>query len=292
MSEYKKNFNKDNPYIFVSYKSENRAVVKRCVEYLVENYNMNIWYDVNLHAGLNWNKEALPKLRDPDCKAVILFASAEALTSKNIEEELKLAKWYEKPIIPINFVSQSFEQTLRSVILKKYNKESPDLVDIAESIVSKYLDKNLTYLTLDLDNESFYDELVRSIDRNAGLKMSDKKSKLIKARSDRPVSKEKLNISISTEEGKKTVAQTKVFPENKNLEPSLLFDERDQYQIEKVRRRSELWFKKKDGYPYKFIMGYYLLEKENKPVTKKIWLNAFLIYIELITMFFLLILIS
>lgn len=211
MNESKKSFNKDNPYIFVSYKSEDRDVVKRCIDYLVENYNMNIWYDENLHAGQNWDKEALPILRDPDCKAVVLFASAEALMSKNIEKELEKAKYYKKPIIPINFKKQSFEQTLHDEILIKHNKESPELVDIAERIVSNYLDEDLTFITLDLDNESFYIHLVESINSITHLKMSDKNPESRKNHANSHVTKEDVNISISTGDGKKIVEETKVF---------------------------------------------------------------------------------
>ncbi len=211
MSESVKNFDMKKPYIFVSYKSEDRDVVKRCVEYLVGNYNMNIWYDRHLHAGQNWDDEALPKLRDDDCIAVVLFASAAALTSEHIEKELESALFYDKPIIPINFVNQSFRQTLKSVILTEYNKEFPKLVSTAERIVSKYLDTKLTYLTLDLEDESFYNDLVRSIEKNSTIKMSDKNPESRKTHSNNFVSKEDVNISNSTVEGKKTVEETKAF---------------------------------------------------------------------------------
>lgn len=209
MSESKKSFNKDKPFIFVSYKSENRDVVKRCVKDLVENYNMNIWYDINLHAGLIWSDEAGQKIRDSKCKAVVLFASAEALTSKNIEKELALAKRYEIPIIPINFVNRSFEKTLRDEIRTKHNDESSYLVEIAESIIDKYLDTNLKYLIL--DDESFYEDLVSSINKNTNLIMGEKKPESRKTHSNSHVSKEDINISNSTGEGKKTVEETKVF---------------------------------------------------------------------------------
>lgn len=164
-------FDDTRPYVFVSYKREDREVVQEVIEAMYQNYSLNIWYDANLTLGRNWDAEALPYLRDPRCKAVILFASTKALTSKNVMFEMDNAKFYGKLVIPINFSPKPFARLVREDILEEYNLRDNEKVTVAQRMVQEYLDNKLTYLTWNDHDESekakFFAELWRALEHNA-----------------------------------------------------------------------------------------------------------------------------
>lgn len=159
--------NPQKPYIFISYSHKDIDVMEKTVSELFRRYGINIWYDVELFAGKNWDEVALPKLRSPKCKAVLFFASIDALTSENVEKELDKAKFYGKIIIPINFAEKGFDNLVKEDIINLYNDDLPKKVNIAERIVSNHLDSKLTYITVNLDSDSYYNDIRRAIEINA-----------------------------------------------------------------------------------------------------------------------------
>lgn len=160
-------YNPQKPYIFISYSHANIDVMEKTVSELYSRYGINIWYDVELFAGKNWDDVALPRLRSPKCKAVLFFASTDALTSENVEKELDKAKFHEKIIIPINFEEKAFDNLVKKDIVEKYNDTCPEKVNIAERIISNHLDSKLKYIKVDLDSDSYYNDIRRAIEINA-----------------------------------------------------------------------------------------------------------------------------
>ncbi|MDE6732881.1 MAG: toll/interleukin-1 receptor domain-containing protein [Oscillospiraceae bacterium] len=160
-------FDPQKPYIFISYSHANIDVMEKTVSELFSRYGINIWYDAELYAGKNWDDVALPKLRSPKCKAVLFFASINALTSENVEKELDKAKFYGKIIIPINFAEKAFDNLVTKDIVELYNDTFPEKVNIAERIISNHLDSKLKYINVNLDSDAYYNDIRRAIEINA-----------------------------------------------------------------------------------------------------------------------------
>lgn len=163
MAEFKLKFKEERPYVFVSYKSDDKEIVENSIQYLQEHYGLNIWYDADLTAGYNWDDEALPKLIDENCQLVLLFASEEALCSPNVKKELDEAKYYEKLIVPINFSNRSFDDIMRYEITRKYSKTNMPKVQNARKLIKEHLNEQRTYIFL--HKSDYYEELIRSIKR-------------------------------------------------------------------------------------------------------------------------------
>lgn len=163
MAEFKLKFNEERPYVFVSYKSDDKEIVENSIKHLQENYGLNIWYDADLTAGYDWDEEALPKLIDENCQLVLFFASEEALCSINVKKELDEAKYYEKLIVPINFSNRSFDDIMRNEIARKYSKTNMQKVKNARQLIKDHLNEQLTYIYL--HKSDYYVELIRSIKR-------------------------------------------------------------------------------------------------------------------------------
>lgn len=156
-------FNFEKPYLFISYSSKDVEIIKNNVEYLQNKYCINLWYDEDLTAGEDWDKEALPKLRDKNCKIIIFYASEDALQSKNVKNELDVAKHFGKKIIPINFSEKSFNDILKDDLAIKYNRTNSEGVANAEYIIMEQLNENKTFIYL--HEKDYYTKLVKSIKR-------------------------------------------------------------------------------------------------------------------------------
>ncbi len=156
-------FDGERPYIFVSYKSDDKEIVENNIRYLQEHYGLNIWYDADLTLGFNWDEEALPKLIDENCQLLLFFASEEALCSSNVKKELDMAKFFKKIIVPINFSNSSFDDVMRDDIARKYSKIDMPKVQNALKIIQEHLNEQRTYIYLHKSN--YYEELIKSIKR-------------------------------------------------------------------------------------------------------------------------------
>lgn len=158
----------NKPFIFVSYKHDaaDEAVVRKTISELRRRFGFNIWYDAELTAGTNWDAIALRRVRSSYCKMVLLFASNAALTSRPISEELATAKKWRKMIIPISFENRPFSEILMT-INEEYNESDPDKVDIADRIIEEHLDDKLTYIVADVNSDSYYNDIFRTVSKNA-----------------------------------------------------------------------------------------------------------------------------
>lgn len=96
----------DARYAFISYSHANGSVVvSDAVE--LQKHNIPIWYDKSISVGDKWDEHALSVLRAPNCRAVLLYISAESVTSEPVYREFSAAieKRREDPdflIIPIH----------------------------------------------------------------------------------------------------------------------------------------------------------------------------------------------
>lgn len=159
------NFDRDHPYVFISYKSDDKEIIEKNVDYLQSVYGLNLWYDADLTAGRNWDDEAAPILVHPNCRAVLLFASELALMSPNVRKELDFARDFKKPIIPINFSKEAFLDVVVDSITRKYQDSNWAGVKTALSLVKTHLPPEKTFLYL--HQETYYPELIKSICRTA-----------------------------------------------------------------------------------------------------------------------------
>lgn len=160
-------FNEDKPYIFVSYSHKDKDAVEKTVSELRRRFGINIWYDAELYAGKNWDDVAITRLWDNDCKAVLFFASIDALTSENVGKELEEAKSFDRIIIPVNFENRSFDEIVKVDINNRYIKSDPEKLRIALGIVRKHLDTKLTYIVYDIDSDEYYNSICWAVKHNA-----------------------------------------------------------------------------------------------------------------------------
>lgn len=149
-------FDKNQKYAFISYSHANKEVVEAKLKELQEKYGINIWWDKNLIAGMNWfDEQVVSVLSDENCCCVIYFGSKEALQSEPCEHELQLANRNEIRIIPVNFDDKKFEDIA---------KELPSKV--AMSIAEKYLPKDKIFVPLKSDE--FGEKIKKAYDRFSG----------------------------------------------------------------------------------------------------------------------------
>ncbi len=161
---------KGKPYLFISYKSDDRRIVEKIVEQLRKRYGLNIWYDSEITTGSVWEKTVKQIIRADDCCAVLFFASKKALMSSNVKIELQEATDWGKFIIPVNFVDCRFSQILRE-INTEYNGtiiDGMDVVDEAKYVITTLLGNDaLSYIVLDENSDHFYSSIYRSLEVNA-----------------------------------------------------------------------------------------------------------------------------
>lgn len=78
------------PYVFVSYKREDREIIMKVLGELQEKYQTNIWIDTELASkgGTTWNSEATAALAKKECKCVLFFMSDVSMMSGPVLAEL------------------------------------------------------------------------------------------------------------------------------------------------------------------------------------------------------------
>lgn len=109
--------NQSNPDIFVSYSSEDRSIVLPVIDSLCAR-GIRIWIDrYQIPGGAEYTQEIPHAIGQ--VKGVLLFASPNAFTSRNVRRELDIAWKKEKRVIPVFLtqigVPESFEWYLESV---------------------------------------------------------------------------------------------------------------------------------------------------------------------------------
>ncbi|MBC8062437.1 MAG: toll/interleukin-1 receptor domain-containing protein [Clostridiaceae bacterium] len=207
---HKLKFDSEKPYLFISYSSKNVEIIKSNVEYLQKKYSINIWYDEDLTAGEEWDEEALPILRDENCTSILFFASEDALMSKNVKNELEVAKCHNKKIIPINFSKQSFNEVLTKDLTRKYNKTNKEGVTNAYNLIKEHLNAKRIYIFLHETN--YYNKLITAITRHSENKIQiietdynpeeEKKKEVVKEEAEK-MKVESLEVISKPEDGLK-----------------------------------------------------------------------------------------
>ena len=89
-----------DPFVFISYKSEDCDKVKVYARYL-HDHGINVWYDNGLHAGSDWESYLMTVIEKPNCKAVLLFVSAKVAESTVIPLETTQARACKKPTVAV-----------------------------------------------------------------------------------------------------------------------------------------------------------------------------------------------
>ncbi|MCL2663238.1 MAG: toll/interleukin-1 receptor domain-containing protein [Oscillospiraceae bacterium] len=109
---------KSKPYVFISYKREDAELVKSDIAIFQHKYGVNIWCDKELeHVGSErWQDEALKAIQKARCKLLLLYASAKALASKNVQAEIAEAKQMGVEILIVNFIDKHFEDFLKQAL--------------------------------------------------------------------------------------------------------------------------------------------------------------------------------
>jgi hypothetical protein len=156
-------FNDGEPFIFISYSSEDKDCVKEDVRVLNE-HGVNIWYDVELIAGQDWF-DAQVKPRILQCKAVLFYASESSIKSKPVLQELETvySSGKKKPIIPI-FLFPTSVTSIGDFIEETSHEITTDVIEIAYSIADK-IGGNEVYIPRKLDDDTgdYYKKIIKAL---------------------------------------------------------------------------------------------------------------------------------
>jgi len=92
--------NYSDPFVFISYKSEDCDRVAVYAKYL-HDHGLNVWYDYGLHVGTDWENYLMKVIAKPNCKTVLLFVSAMVGESSVIPLETTRARQCKKPTVAV-----------------------------------------------------------------------------------------------------------------------------------------------------------------------------------------------
>ncbi len=107
------------PYVFISYKNEDCERVAVYAKYLHDN-GINVWYDNGLHAGTDWESHLMDVIENPNCKAVLLFVSANVAESTVIPLETTQARICKKPTVAVYLEGGLDLESILSKAIKIY----------------------------------------------------------------------------------------------------------------------------------------------------------------------------
>ena len=104
----------NNPYIFISYSSQDCELVYEDV-LMFQQLGYNIWLDErNLDKKKDsWKQDALGAITDPDCQLVVFYVSRHSLVSRNCLEELQQTTAEDTVLLhldPVPFIAVDVEQ--------------------------------------------------------------------------------------------------------------------------------------------------------------------------------------
>lgn len=111
------------PFLFVSYKHEDNAVVTEVIDFLY-NQGVRLWYDADLVIGDKWPEVAEGLIKHDNCRGIIFFNSHNSFLSEPIYQErnfalekAELCKKKGQPflIFPVNIGQPSTMLLLKSV---------------------------------------------------------------------------------------------------------------------------------------------------------------------------------
>lgn len=89
----------DDPYVFVSYASADRARIEPLVAALTR-AGISVWLDQSaIEGGANYAMEIAEGIER--CAALMLMCSAASFASRNVRQEIALGWKYERPYVPL-----------------------------------------------------------------------------------------------------------------------------------------------------------------------------------------------
>ncbi len=92
--------NGKDPFVFVSYKSEDSETVAVYAKHLHDS-GINVWYDDGIHEGDDWESYIMSVIEKENCRAVLLFVSANIEKSSVIPLETTCARQCKKPTVAV-----------------------------------------------------------------------------------------------------------------------------------------------------------------------------------------------
>jgi|GEM_PF-6539944 len=177
------NYNKNEPYIFISYAhyneadGERNALVEKDVARLAERGIDNIYIDREILPGDNWLVEAMDAIDNPMCKGVLFYACKKSIASEPVLAELEYAKnECEKPVIPIilfELNGKNLGTRMSELIRENYQGiQKQEKHDLMKKIRDCALPTdNLVWLKYN-DDGTHITDLIKSIKKHFGIESS------------------------------------------------------------------------------------------------------------------------
>ncbi len=128
----------NQPYVFVSYASADRERIMPLVG-AMERAGVAVWIDrEGIHGGANYAAEIDDAIER--CAAFVLMASAAALASRNVKQELALGWRYERPYLPLLLEAVAIPKEVR------YWLEASQWTEVLDRPEQQWLPQVLTAL--------------------------------------------------------------------------------------------------------------------------------------------------
>jgi len=153
------------PYAFISYARVNQDRVRSDVSEL-QARGCNVWLDSENMVGGKPVEQTDDIIRDPNCKALIFYMCEKSVCSEYCLAELRVAKKYNIPIIPIHcFPVSGLEETI--IGLQRYMK-SKEQVEISDRLIADILKtKNGSeMISIPYDTPTHLNEIIKSLEGN------------------------------------------------------------------------------------------------------------------------------
>ena len=99
------------PYVFLSYASADRERALHVAD-LLEGEGIRVWLDrQSIEGGASWSEQIVQSIRG--CAALVLLATPQSLTSRNVRQEIQLAWEYDRPVLPLLLEPISYPETIQ-----------------------------------------------------------------------------------------------------------------------------------------------------------------------------------
>ena len=243
---------KNEPYYFISYKSNDKDLVWPVFKKLYDD-DYNLFID-QANFKINHELEQKYAINDPNCLGIIFFASEDSMISDNILSEIELCNRLKKRIKTIEIFSNSdfnsrnySNELFIHLINENYNennKISDDEKISNSSAISRYIKANNGTLSLSIKNSNSLDELITFIKEDIfGVNSIESEKDYINKKTD--INNEKDNYDIQNSSNinickeKETISNNSLIPElesiiNTNLN-SLIDNIKDIYNYTDLR---------------------------------------------------------
>jgi hypothetical protein len=156
----------NSPYVFISYARINREKVRADVSGLQE-YGCNAWLDEENMVGGKPVEQTDGIIRNPNCKALIFYMCERSVCSPYCLAELRVAKKYNIPIIPVHcFPVSGLEET---IVKLQRHMENNEQVDVSDRLISEILKtKNGSeMISIPYDTPAHVSEIIKSLEGNS-----------------------------------------------------------------------------------------------------------------------------